>query len=93
MVKLFRFRAVTPVNELLDRIYGECASAGLRMNRRKISGSIEGMGVRAAYEISTESLDLVVNRIPFLVSWGMVENEISKRSTEYGMVVTGTENT
>ena len=92
MAKVFRFRAAAPVDEVLDRIAGECASAGLRMNRGTTSGSLGGMGVSATYEVSGESVTLSVNKIPFFVSWGTVEKEVSRRAVDYGLILTGKEN-
>lgn len=88
MAKIYKFKAEIPADKVLNIIEHKCTEYGIKMERAASSGTIEGMGVKAAYE--TQGNDTVIVRllrIPFIVSWGKADTEVMNHAGEFDLTL------
>ena len=78
MARSYSFRFNGSATDLTSRIKREAEANHVKCAGDEKSGVVEGMGAKASYEISGDVIDVTVHRIPFIVSWGTVESELTK---------------
>jgi hypothetical protein len=89
MARIFDFTAVRPMDKVIVSISEECVRSGLRFSGNENCGSMEGMGVKVSYSTDGDRVMITVHKIPFFVSWGMVDDTIGKNASKYGLVLQG----
>lgn len=85
MARSYRFTFTGSSQTLIKRFEEEARKNHLKFRGDTSSGCIEGMGLKATYEIQGETLSVLVHRIPIILSWGKLESEIGNRAPDWGM--------
>jgi hypothetical protein len=70
--------------ELVDKLRSDCVSNGASFEGNHTRGELSGMGFRASYRTEGPEVSVNVSSIPFFLSWGHLEREITKRAADYG---------
>lgn len=84
MAKEFHFRFKGRAEDLIARVREDCEKNGLSLQGDAYSGRVSGMGLKASYSINDERLCARVEKIPFFLSWGFVENQATSMAGGYG---------
>lgn len=84
MAREFLFRFSGSAIELVDKLRFDCVSNGASLKGDQTRGEVKGMGFKASYHIEGTEVSVTVSSIPFFLSWGRLEREITKRVAEYG---------
>ncbi len=50
------------------------------------AGEVEGMGAKGSYSISGDEVTVTIHRIPFIISWGTVEEQLDSTARSWGAV-------
>lgn len=85
MARTYRFRFTGSAQHLIERFENEARKNHLKFRGDTSSGCIDGMGLKATYEVEGDTLSVLVHRIPIILSWGKLESEIGKRAPDWGM--------
>ena len=48
------------------------------------AGQVEGMGAKGSHEISGDEVTVTIHRIPFIISWGTVEEQLDSTARTWG---------
>jgi len=48
------------------------------------AGEVEGMGARGSYAIEGDEVTVTIHRIPFIISWGTVEEQLDSTARAWG---------
>lgn len=85
MARTYRYRLHGDPKSMIVRMRSEVASfPAVRFTGDEKSGSVEGMGLKASYSVAGDVIDLTIHRIPIIVSWGKVEEELERRAPSWG---------
>lgn len=85
MAHEFLFRFSGSAMELVDNLRSNCVSNGASFKGDHTQGEVSGMDFRASYRIEGPEVSVTVSSIPFFLSWGHLEREITKRAADYGI--------
>ncbi len=75
------------MDKAIGLISDECIHSGLEFSGNQTGGTITGKGVKISYSADTDSLVATVHKIPFFISWGMINNAIAKNASQYGLAL------
>lgn len=48
------------------------------------AGEVEGMGAKGSYAIEGDEVTVTIHRIPFIISWGTVEEQLDGTARAWG---------
>lgn len=48
------------------------------------AGEVEGMGAKGSYSIEGDEVTVTIHRIPFIISWGTVEEQLDGTARTWG---------
>lgn len=85
MARTYRYKFQGDPKSVVARMRSEVASFPVSFSGNEKSGSVEGLGLKAGYEIAGQVITVTIHSIPFLVSWGKVEKELEKQAPQWGM--------
>lgn len=84
MARSYRYRFGGAAATLVTNVRRMAEANGVGFEGDDKTGLIEGRGVKASYDVSGDMATVTVHRIPFIISWGLVESELDKAAQSWG---------
>ncbi len=84
MARSYRYRFGGAAATLVTNVRRLAEANGVGFEGDDKAGEIEGMGVKASYDVSGDIATVTVHRIPFIISWGRVESELDSAAQSWG---------
>lgn len=84
MARSYRYRFGGVAASLVTSVRRLAEANGVGFEGDDRTGEIEGKGIKASYSVTGDIATITVHRIPFIISWGMVESELDKAAGSWG---------
>jgi hypothetical protein len=84
MARSYRYRFGGAASTLVTNVRRMAEANGVGFEGSDSAGEIEGKGVKASYSVAGDIATVTVHRIPFIISWGMVESELDSAARSWG---------
>jgi hypothetical protein len=84
LARSYRYRFGGAAATLVTRVRQLAEANGVGFEGDDEAGRIEGRGVKATYDVSGDVATVTVHRIPFIISWGMVESQLDSAARSWG---------
>lgn len=84
MARSYRYRFGGAAAALVTNVRRLAEANGVGFEGDEKAGEIEGKGIKATYDVSGDVATVTVHRIPFIISWGMVESELDRAAQGWG---------
>ena len=78
MAKTFKLEIRTTADEMLKRAKDEAGKSGATVTGDTSSGKFSGSGVEGTYKVVGDSVEITIEKKPFIVPMSLVESKVRK---------------